>query len=151
MWHLGTQFCVGLGSTGLTVGSGDLTGFFHYKWFCDFTASQHDTWEERSCQTNFISFSDEITSLVDKVNCIDIIDLGFYKALGLGPQDILIKKLALCNINKEHFQLISNWLDDRPHSSYQWWIIPEEGVFSGKSTGISRKTQLLHNAFINEL
>lgn len=45
--------------------------------------------------------------MVDKVNCIDVIDLGFYKALGLAPQDILIKKLALCNINKAHFQLIS--------------------------------------------
>lgn len=67
------------------------------------------TWlkRSRSCQTNLISFSDEITSLVDKVNCIDIIDLGFYKALGLAPQDILIKKLALCNTNKAHFQLIS--------------------------------------------
>jgi len=67
--------------------------------------------------------------LVDKVNCIDTIDLGFYKALGLAPQDILIKKLALCNINKAHFQLISNWLDDRSQSSYQWWIFPEGGVF----------------------
>lgn len=66
------------------------------------------------------SFSDEITSWVDKVNFIAIIDLGFYKALGLAPQGILIKKLALCSINKAHFQLISNWLDDRSQSSYQW-------------------------------
>lgn len=151
MWHLETWFCVGFGSAGLTGGSGDLKGFIHHKCFCDFTASQHDTWEERSCQTNLISFSDEITSLVDKVNCTDIIDLGFYKALGLGSQDILIKKLALCNINKEHFQLISNWLDDRSPSSSEWWIIPEEGVFSWKSTGISKKKQLLLNIFINEL
>lgn len=140
MWHLGTWFCVVLGSAGLTVGNAYLNGFLHHTWFCDFTASQHDTWEERFCQTNSISFSDEITSLVDKVNCIDTIDLGFYKALGLGSQNFLIKKLALCNINKEHFQLIRNWLDDRSHSSYQWWIIPEEGVFSLKSTQIRKKT-----------
>lgn len=45
--------------------------------------SQHGFMENRSRQTNLISFSDEITSLVDKGNCKDVIYLAVVKCLTL--------------------------------------------------------------------
>lgn len=45
--------------------------------------SQHGFMENRSCQSNQISFFDEITSLVDKGNCKDIIYLAVVRCLTL--------------------------------------------------------------------
>lgn len=59
--------------------------------------------ENRSCQTNQILFIDEITSLIDKGNYVEVICLDFHKALDLLLHDILSKKLALCN-NKAHIK-----------------------------------------------
>jgi len=43
--------------------------------------SQHGFMENRSCQTNMISFFDEITSLVDKGSCKDVIYLAVVRRL----------------------------------------------------------------------
>lgn len=45
--------------------------------------SQHSFMENRSCQTNLISFFDKITSLVDKGNCKDVIYLAVVRCLTL--------------------------------------------------------------------
>lgn len=57
------------------------------------------------------SVTDEITSQVDKGNCVDVIE--FCKAFELVVHDILIKKLALYNSNKAHAKMIKNWLTHR--------------------------------------
>lgn len=46
--------------------------------------------------------------MVDKDDCVDIIDLDFSKAFDLAPHDILVKKLALYGINRAHIRWLKN-------------------------------------------
>lgn len=72
--------------------------------------SQHGFMENRACQTNLISFLDEITSLVDKGNCKDVIYLGCCKRFDFVSHNLLIKKLALCDISGARGKWINNQL-----------------------------------------
>lgn len=51
-------------------------------------ASQNGFMENRSCQRNVISFFDEITHLVDKSDCVEVIDSS--KAVSAARADTLI-------------------------------------------------------------
>lgn len=57
--------------------------------------------ENRACQTNLISLCDEITNLVDRGNCPDVIGLDLQRVFDLVSNDIWFKKkFVLYSINK---------------------------------------------------
>ena len=56
------------------------------------TRSQHGFVKNKSCQTNLISFFDQVTSLVNCGNAVDRIYLDFSKAFDKMPHDLLINK-----------------------------------------------------------
>lgn len=47
--------------------------------------------------TNLLSFSDRITGLVEKGNCVDIVHSDLSEAFDLLPPDILIKTCIIRN------------------------------------------------------
>lgn len=49
-------------------------------------------YENRACQTNLILLCDEITNLVDKGNCPEVIGLDLWRAFDLVSNDIWFKK-----------------------------------------------------------
>ena len=57
--------------------------------------SQHGFTKGKSCMTNLINFYDEMTVLVDEGRAVDIVYMGFRKALDTVSQKILLEKL-LC-------------------------------------------------------
>ena len=57
--------------------------------------SQHGFTKGKSCMTNLINFYDEVTVLVDEGRAVDIVYMGFRKALDTVSQKILLEKL-LC-------------------------------------------------------
>ena len=59
------------------------------------TRSQHGFVKNKSCQSNLVSFFDQVTSLVDGGNVVDITYLDFSKAFGKAPHIILIGKLDM--------------------------------------------------------
>lgn len=55
--------------------------------------------ENRACQTNLISFLDEITTLADKEGIID-----FCKTFAFALGDFVIKNLVLWDIGEAHLE-----------------------------------------------
>ena len=64
------------------------------------TRSQHGFVKNKSCQTNLISFFDEVNSLIDRWNAVNIVYLDFSKAFDKVSHDILISKLTMCGLDK---------------------------------------------------
>ena len=58
-------------------------------------SSQQGFTKGKSCMTNLINFYDEMTVLVDEGRAVDIVYMGFRKALDTVSQKILLEKL-LC-------------------------------------------------------
>lgn len=54
--------------------------------------SQHGFVKNKSHQSNLISFSDRVTSPMDKGEAADVIDLYFSEAFDTHPHDIFISK-----------------------------------------------------------
>ena len=64
------------------------------------TRRQHGFVKNKSCQTNWISFFDKVTSQIDRGNAIDVVYLDFSKAFDKVPHDILISKLTECGLDR---------------------------------------------------
>jgi len=75
--------------------------------------SQHGFIKDRSCLTNLISFYDQVTCLVDEGKAVDVVYLGFSKALDTVPHSILLEKVAAHGLDGCTLHWIKNWLSDR--------------------------------------
>ena len=64
------------------------------------TRSQHGFVKNKSCQTNLITFFDQVTSQIDRGKAVDVIYLDFSKAFENMSHDILISKLTRCGLDR---------------------------------------------------
>lgn len=67
--------------------------------------------ENKSCETNLISFSDKMTNLVITGNTVDVIYLDFYKAFDIVPHNVLMGKQK--QINMWDMKWLENKLADK--------------------------------------
>ena len=64
------------------------------------TRSQHGFVKNKSCQTDFISFFDQVTSVIDRGTAVDVVYLDSSKAFDKVPHNILISKLTRCGLDR---------------------------------------------------
>ena len=50
--------------------------------------------------TNLISFSDQVTCLVDEGKAVDVVYLDFSKAFDTASQNTILEKLAACGLDR---------------------------------------------------
>jgi len=73
--------------------------------------SQHGFMKGRSCLTNLMCFSDQMTCLVDEGKAVDVIYLDFRKAFGTVPHSILLEKVDVHGLNGCMLHWIKKWLN----------------------------------------
>jgi len=73
--------------------------------------SQHGFIKGRSCLTNLICFSDQMTRLVDEGMSVNVIYLDFRKAFGTVPHSILLEKVDVHGLDECTLHWIKNWLN----------------------------------------
>lgn len=97
-------------------------------------ASQHSSVQNKPCQTNLLLFFDEISSQVAKGNDVGIIHFNFCVPFDLVSFNILIKNIALHNINKACFNWIKNWLTNMHKKVISKGLASERGALQSCST-----------------
>ena len=115
------------------------------------TRSHHEFVKNKSCQTNLILFFDQVTSLIDRGNAVDIVYLDFSKAFDKVSHDILISKPTRYGLDRSNIRWIHNWLQNLTQR------VMINGSFSNWEEVTSRLTQgsvlgpVLFNNFTNDL
>lgn len=71
--------------------------------------SQHAFMKGKSCLTNLVAFSAEMTGLVDERRAVDIFYLDFSKAFNTVSHHILVDKLINCGLDKWTLRWTENW------------------------------------------
>ena len=78
-------------------------------------SSQHGFMAKKSCLTNLLHCLEEVTSILDSGECVDILYLDFAKAFDKVQHKRLLSKLEALNIKGEILAWIKAWLSNRKH------------------------------------
>ena len=76
-------------------------------------SSQHGFMRKKSCLTNLLHALEEVTSILDDGDCVDILYLDFSKAFDKVQHQRLLSKMRAMNIDDKVLAWVKAWLSNR--------------------------------------
>ena len=114
-------------------------------------SSQHGFLPKKSCLTNLLHCMEEVTTILDTGDCVDILYLDFAKAFDKVPHQRLIMKVKAFGIDGQILEWIKAWLSGRKqrvvlNGKHSNWIDVPCSVCQGSVLG-----PLLFLMFIDDI